>query len=162
MTDFGKETYFAHDITHGWRRGLNSAGAPRLRSRQMCFESQLSPTPPPNPGLSLIAYCLLLIAYRLLLIAYRLLLQLRVFQIETGGVLIGLGQGQHFGFAIELAEEREAYRSAGATDAVVVPVVFYRRLRGVGSAEAIGQNQRGITREVRRHQLLAGSGRNNH
>src|SRR5438270_12111542 len=89
-------------------------------------------------------------------------IEVRVFQLESGCVLVSLRERQELGFAIKLTEKREAYRSAGSAYAVIIAIVFRRRFGCVWAAEAVGQNYRRMSSEIRCDQLFAGGRRNDY
>ncbi len=82
-------------------------------------------------------------------------------QMEVRSVLIAFCHRQHFCFAIQVPKEGEADRRAGAA-AVNVAIIANAGFRSIFAAEAVGQNDRGMSREVGDQKLRAVGGSNNY
>src|SRR6185312_8565421 len=77
-------------------------------------------------------------------------------QVEPRRILIGFGKRQKLCLPIELTKEGQAHRSSRTADAIVITVVFARRLGGIRPAESVRQNHGWMASEIGRHKLFAG------
>src|SRR5947209_15397519 len=81
-------------------------------------------------------------------------------QVEAGCILVGFGDGQQFGFTIELSQEGEAYGCSGA--AGLKFTVPYDGFWSVIATETIGQDDCRMSGKVCDHQLRASGGSDNY
>jgi hypothetical protein len=80
---------------------------------------------------------------------------------ETGRLLVRRSKSQERGVVVKATEKGEADRRARPSDAVVLSGINEGRFWRFFAAKTVGDNDRGMTRQIRENQLSIGRRRNN-